>query len=423
MSVPSTADWRRNLFTVTAACFIGFAGFTLVMPFLPLYLQQLGLSDVGDIAFWSGISLGVTPGMTALLAPLWGRLSDRFGPKLMVNRSLVSFVIIMIATAYATQPWHIFALRVLQGFFAGYGALVLAMAAESAPPDRMASAIGMVQTAQRLGPALGPVIGGFLAASVGIRNAFFISAGFYALAFVLVFFGYREQKTPRDAKPPKGTARVSFRNVLAFENFVLLMGVIFGVQFVDRSLGPIVPLYVESLGVSHDRIALVSGLLFSVLAAAAAVGHHACGHLLRRWTPRAVISGGAAAAAVCMFVFAVFAHLAMLTLAAALFGFAVGVAMTASYATGGSVIPQSARATGFGFLTSASLAGLSLSPMISGLIAGRSIRLVFVIDAVLLTLVAIIVSRVMRDKTPLVESPPAAALAETRAKAAVVSEE
>ena len=71
--------WRQNLFAVTAASFIGFTGFTLVMPFLPLYLQQLGVTDVGEIALWSGLCLGVTPAITALMSPLWGRVGDRFG--------------------------------------------------------------------------------------------------------------------------------------------------------------------------------------------------------------------------------------------------------------------------------------------------------------------------------------------------------
>ena len=126
------------------------------MPFLPLYFQQLGVQDVGEIAMWSGLSLGVTPALTALLAPFWGRLADRYGRKIMVERSLVSFVVVMAAMAFVTRPWHVFALRVVQGLFAGYGALALTMAADSAPRDRTAYAIGSVQTAQRLGPALGP---------------------------------------------------------------------------------------------------------------------------------------------------------------------------------------------------------------------------------------------------------------------------
>ena len=180
-TVDVTAHWRRNLFAVTAATFIGFTGFTLVMPFLPLYFQQLGVTDVGEIALWTGISLGVTPAHhRAAVRRSGAGLRDRFGRKIMVERSLVSFVVIMALDGVRDRrPWHVFALRALQGLFAGYGALALAMAAESAPRDRMASAIGTVQTAQRLGPALGPSSAASLAQLVGLRSAFLVTSAFY----------------------------------------------------------------------------------------------------------------------------------------------------------------------------------------------------------------------------------------------------
>src|SRR4051794_5647323 len=168
-------------------------GFTLVMPFLPLYFHQLGVQDVGSVAVWSGLSLGVTPALTALLSPAWGRLADRFGRKIMVERSLGSFVIVMSAMAFVTRPWHVFALRAFQGLFAGYGALTLTMAADSAPRGRMARARGAVRPARGLGPARGPVFGGTGAAIVGLRRAFFVTAAFYVLAFVLVLVMYDEK--------------------------------------------------------------------------------------------------------------------------------------------------------------------------------------------------------------------------------------
>ena len=133
---------------------MGYTGFTLVMPFLPLFIGQLGVTDPGQIAMWTGVSLGITPAMTAILAPAWGRLGDRFGRKIMVERSLVSFVILFAAMAYVSRAWQVLAIRAVQGLFAGYGSLSVAMAAESAPRDRMPSAIGLVQTAQRIGPGL-----------------------------------------------------------------------------------------------------------------------------------------------------------------------------------------------------------------------------------------------------------------------------
>lgn len=391
------AHWRRNLFAITGACFIGFTGFTLVMPFLPLYLTQLGLTDVGEIAFWSGISLGITPAITALLSPFWGKLSDRYGRKIMVERSLVCFVVTMVLFAYVTEPWHVFAIRAFQGLFAGYGALGLAMAAESAPPGKMASAIGMVQTAQRLGPALGPVIGGVLAQFVGLRAGFFFASAFYFIGLVLVFFMYQEPKTPaaEAAAKPVARTRVTFRNVLAFEHFVLLMAVIFAIQFVDKSLGPILPLYIAELGVAPERVPIVSGILFGILAATASVGHHLTGKMLKTRPPRTIIAVVSAIAGVAILLFVWQPSIGVMNAAIAVFGVTVGIGMTAAYATAGGAIPHNARATGFGFLTSASLAGLAVSPMASGFIAARSIRLVFAIDAVLLALIAAIVMRVM----------------------------
>src|SRR5581483_4096774 len=193
---PSTSSgWRRNVAAVTAASFLGYTGFTLVMPFLPLFINQLGVTDLAAVSLWTGLSLGITPALTAVLAPAWGRLGDKYGRKLMVERSMASFVVLMAAMAYVTRAWHVLALRAVQGLFAGYGSLSVAMAAESAPRDRMPNAIGLVQTAQRLGPAVGPVIGGILAGLVGLRLAFLATALFYAVALVVAFVMYDDKAT------------------------------------------------------------------------------------------------------------------------------------------------------------------------------------------------------------------------------------
>ena len=397
-------SWRKNQFAVTAASFVGFTGFTLVMPFLPLYIRQLGVQDDGEVAFWTGLTLGVTPGLTALCAPFWGRVADRYGHKLMVQRALISFVIVMAAMAYVTRPWHLFALRTALGFFAGYGALTMSMAARSVPRDRLAHAIGTVQTAQRLGPALGPVIGGILAPLVGLRNAFLVSAGFYALAFCVVLFMYHEPPV----EPPvreAATGRPAFGTILAFENFILLMLVIFGLQFVDRSFGPILPLYVGQLGVQAEDVPVVAGILFSVLAFAAAAGNQLAARLLRTMSARAIIAAAAVVGAGSLALFAAEPPLWGLVAAMAIFGACIGTASTSAYTAAGAVIPPEAHATGFSFLTSASLVGLALSPVISGLVGARNIRAVFVGGIVLLVVLAVLVRRLMVERAPTTEAP------------------
>jgi MFS family permease len=397
-------SWRRNLAALTAASFIGFTGFTLVMPFLPLYIAELGVRDVGRIALWTGMTLGVTPALTALLAPAWGRLADRFGRKLMVARSLASFVVIMAAMAWVTSPWHLFALRAVQGLFAGYGALCLAMAADSSPRDRIAQSIGMVQTAQRLGPALGPVLGGLVAGAVGLRAAFLVTSVFYLVALVQLLVLYHEPGE-HHASAAAAPSRVTFTNVLAFENFLLLMAAIFGLQFVDRSFGPVLPLHVASLGVRPSRVAVVSGVVFSTLACSAAVGHHVCARLLRRWSARVVISRAALVAAFAVALFLVVGNAWALVPTAAVFGGCIGAAMTAAYAAAAGVVPATVRGASFGFLSSASLAGLALSPAICGFLAATDIRIVFAADALALCVLAMLVRRVMIEHPRVTETP------------------
>jgi MFS family permease len=399
------ADWRRNLAALVAAVFIGFTGFTVVMPFLPIYIQQMGETDVGRIAVWTGVSLGVTPAMTALLAPAWGRLADRYGRKFMVLRSLAAFVVLMAAMGFVTRPWHLVALRVVQGLFAGYGALSLAMAAESAPEGRMAQSIGLVQTAQRLGPALGPVIGAAVVGLVGLRASFIVTAGFYLVAFVLMLVVYVEPERRAQAVEADGMSRVTFRSVITFENFLLLTALIFGYTFIDRSLGPVLPLHLPAIGVADPRVTTASGVIFSALACAAAFGHHLCAGFLRRWGSRRTLTTSSLVAALGSSGMVAAADVWTFGGAALVFGIAIGTAMTAAYAAAAGAIPDSARAFSFGFLTSASLIGMAISPMIAGVLAHSGIRVVFAVDAALLVVFGVAVRQVMEEPATVAASP------------------
>ena len=369
------------------------------MPFLPFFIRQLGVTDVGEIALWTGAILGVTPALTALMSPFWGRLADRYGRRIMVARSLVSCAVVMGLMALVTRPWHVFALRAALGLLTGYGGLTLSMAAESAPRDRMAAAIGTVQTAQRLGPAVGPVIGGLLAGAVGLRRAFLVTAGLYTIALLLVLLLYQEHQPERETTQDV-SARISFRSVLAFENFLLLLGVIFGIQFVDRSVGPILPLYLEQVGITRPPVPVAAGMLFSVTALAASIGHHFCGRLLKQFSARVVISVAAAGAGVGAALLGVGGGFGVMTAAIALFGYAIGTASTAAYTAAASVIPSGAQGTGFGVLSSSALTGLAVSPVVAGSLGATTMRGVFVLDVIVLAVLAAVVRRVMVERAP-----------------------
>jgi DHA1 family multidrug resistance protein-like MFS transporter len=281
------------------------------------------------------------------------------------------------------------------GLLTGYGGLTLTMAAESAPPESVPVAIGTVQTAQRLGPAVGPVIGGVLAGLLGLRIAFIVTAAFYAVALVLVFVLYDDKVAHTQQREASERGRVSFRSVLAFENFLLLMFVVFSIQFVDRSFGPVLPLFIEQRGIGAARVPVVAGTLFSMVAIAGALGHHFCARLLKRFSPRIVISAGATAACAGTAVIAAADNVWLMGGAMIVFGGGIGAAMTAAYSAAASLIPAGVHGTGFGVLTSASLIGMAVSPVVAGLLGSTSIRGVFIVDAATMAILALLVRRKM----------------------------
>lgn len=391
----SGSNWRRNQAAVTVATFIGFTGFTLVMPFLPLYLQQLGARDTASIAIWSGLSLGVTPLVTALMTPVWARLAMRTGRKPMVARSLGSFIVIMTLMAWVQHPWQVFALRVVQGFFAGYGPLAMMLAAESAPPDQMATAIGWVQTSQRLGPALGPVIGGALAHTFGLRGAFYVSALFYFAAFLLVLVGFTEPPRDPARDVERQAAPSSWTHFRAMPYFVTAIVVVFCLQLVDRSFGPILPLYLGEVGEPAARVPFLTGVIFTLAAGAAAVGNQVTAWCLARADAAQLVVAASIVSAVTAVVFGAGPSVTVMAAAAMVLGVSLGIGTTAIYTGMGQRVSAVERASAFGYLQMAYLIGLAVSPVVAGLIGARSMRAVFYVDAVGLALLAWYVRRRM----------------------------
>jgi MFS family permease len=402
---------RRNIFAVATAGGIGFTGFTLVMPFLPLYIAELGTTDVGEIAMWTGLTLGATPTVTAISAPLWGRVGDRYGSKVLVIRSLTAFILTKLAMAFVTAPWQLFALRALLGVFAGYGALTMSMAAQSAPREKMARAIGMVQTGHRLGPAIGPVIGGVLAPLVGLRNSFLVAAAFYVIALVLIMVVYEEPVSRRATAKARGGWEV-ISELMRLPGFLLALIVIFGLQTVDRSFGPVLPLFVAQVGVETARVPIISGVLFSLGAVSAAFGSQLGPRLLSRRSPKPIIVTGSLTAAVALGAIVIAPNLWVVGIAIVIAGIAMGAATTTIYSVAGGLLPADAHATGFGIMTTASLLGLAVSPVVAGFIGGSGLRIVFVADVFLLLILGALVMRGLKSRAKTEDDAGDAALAD-----------
>ena len=189
---------------------------------------------------------------------------------------------------------------------------------------------------------------------------------------------------------------MTFADLSRVPHFVLFMATVFVLQLVDRSLGPILPLYLREIGFATTRVPLLAGVLFTLAAASAAAGNQASRWLLKRWPTAVVGPAMAAVAAGAAVVFGLSPPWIGLISAASVFGFAIGVATTCTYTAATHAVPTASRGVAFGYLTSAYLVGLAVSPVAAGFVGAASMRAVFVADAAGLAVLAWAVRRGMQ---------------------------
>jgi DHA1 family multidrug resistance protein-like MFS transporter len=380
--------WRRNQLVMTAVVFVVFTGFAFVLPFLPLYVRELGVEGEQEVAQWAGVLIGVAPLLAGLLAPLWGRLADRYGQKRMAVRALLSYVVLMVLTAFVTSVGQLFVLRAGIGLFGGIGPLGLAMATSRAPREHTGRAVGSIQSAQILSAAVGPLTGGLLADLIGIRWTFLVAAAACAVSLGLLLAFYEEAPHPPESAGPKA-GRPPLSAIFGLPHVAALLLVLFLVNFVGRSFTPILPLHLQSLGIAPSRLAFSTGALISCYSVAAAISASLLGRASRRWAPRALLIGSLIAGAAVVWPMGKVGSFEAVLALAILLGLASGGALTLCYTIGGLVVSGEQRATAFGFFSSAALFGGAISPSVAGLLVRWDLTAIYGVDAAIFALLAV----------------------------------
>jgi YVTN family beta-propeller protein len=376
---------RANLWTMVACVFVVFTGFAFVLPFMPLYVRELGVLDEARGALWAGLLIAIAPLLAGLLAPVWGRLADRHGQKPMAVRALVAYVVLLLLSAAAQDVWQLLALRIGIGLFGGIGPLGLAMATASLPREQTGQAVGKIQAAQILAAAVGPLSGGLLADAIGIRSTFVLTAVLCAIALAFVLRYYTE--TPRRVLAAD-EARAPFTAILGLAGVLPLLVVLFLVNFIGRSFTPILPLQLGRLGIERDALATSTGLLISVYSICAATSATLLGRASRRRSPRAMLIVALAAGAVTVLPLAWAGRFATFVAFASLLGLASGGALTLCYTIGGLMVPAAHRTAAFGFFSAAALFGGSVSPLVAGALVRWDFRGIYLVDAILFVVLA-----------------------------------
>ncbi len=253
----AASSWKRNLAFIWIGVFVGLLGANFVFPFIPLYIKELGVVDQSGRAYYSGVAASATGLSLTLTAPIWGALADRYGRKPMFLRALIGAGILIGVMGIVQTVWQLVLLRFLMGAFAGTMGAAAALVAASTPRAKLGQALGTLQTGQFLANMLGPVIGGLVAASMGIRQSFFFCAALYLLAAILGYIFVRE---PREsiAQPVPETpgAKTSgglihdLKLIVTERQIVLILLLLFSLWLGTTFVRPVMPLSIEDFDIS-----------------------------------------------------------------------------------------------------------------------------------------------------------------------------
>ncbi|QJD83771.1 MFS transporter [Cohnella herbarum] len=394
--------WKINLFVLMGGNFLVMAGMTMIMPFLSLYLQQdLGLTDRHEIGVWAGFIFAANFITSFIFQPLWGKLSDKYGRKMMLLRSGFGMSLVMVLMGFATAPWHLLALRMLNGVISGYTPAAVSLVSATTPKDRMGFAMGTLQSGGTAGTILGPFIGGLLADNFGFRPIFYITGSLMFLASVISWLLVQEN-FDRAAAALKKQMSVfkGLRDLMVIRQLPVLLTVTFLIQFAMLSPMPLIPLYVQDLHGTTENLAFYAGFVGSVTGISNMICAPLLGKLSDRIGATRILLVSLAGAAVMLIPQAFVGSVGQLLV----FRFLLGCFMGGLIPTVNSLVrrytPDGMESRAFGFNSSALSLGNMMGPIMGGALSGFiGIEGLFVLSGVLLFMTCIWATRALRSRS------------------------
>lgn len=393
-------QWQKNLYTALLTQILSLTGFGFVFPFIPFFIQELGLSDPDQVRLWSGL-ISSAPALTmGIMAPIWGLIADRFGKKPMMLRAMLSGAVILVFISRAQSVQTVFALRLLQGALTGTMTAAGALIATGTPKEKLASALGLQASANFIGISIGPAIGGIAAELVGYRTSFLIGGALLLAGFMVVLAFIKDTDAPTDTVDTEhAAAGFSVRSFLA-PGFIGLFVLIFMARLCGAVTVPFIPLLVQEVRGTIEGSASISGLIAAARGAVTALAGLTLARLGdRRGKERLVWQSLLAAGILAVPLFRL-GELWLFTAVLVASTYFFGAVQPLLQSALSERTPASRRGLLFGVLTTVGNIGWFIAPILGSFISIHlSIGHVFMLFAVLL-LVGAVVGRAVEWRAP-----------------------
>ena len=281
--------WKRTVYISLVCVFCTSFGVSQLGPILPLYFHDLGVNTPEGMSLWSGLATGITFLIVCLAAPFWGRLADRKGRKITLIRSSFGMALCNVLIAFQTTPEGVVLIRLIQGLVSGFYSASITLIASESPIERTGWALGLLASANLAGSLIGPLLGGYIADTVGIRNDFIIVGILMGLAGVLATAFIHENYVPKRNIEKLSISKLK-EQIPEFSSIVALCVASFIYAICIMSLQPVISVYIKGIVPSNtENLAFIAGAVFSAMGIAQLMSSSPLGKLVDKVGPRKVL--------------------------------------------------------------------------------------------------------------------------------------
>ncbi len=395
---PRCERWQRTLYTVIVAQIIAMLGFNISVPFLPFYIQDLGVTEFKQVAFWVGLINSAAPITMAAAAPVWGLLADRYGRKPMLVRSMLGAGLILSLMATVRNVPQLAVLRIIQGTLSGTVAAATTLVATSLPGERTGYGLGLLQTAIFASNSLGPLVGGLVGGTFGYRAAFIGSGVMLSLAGLLVLFLVHEDFTPAPRKRDGNALLLTVRAIRGQPILVVMLAMLMLNSLGMQVTNPVMPLYLQTMLPSAQAATTATGVIVGAMAMSNAASALALGRWAGKLGRRRVLLTCLAVGSLVYFPQMLTRHPAQLLVLRFILGLAMGGVIPVGNAVIAEWAPKGHQGGIYGISASLNALGRAIGPAIGTVVVTNlGIAGVFPVSGALLGLVAAMVALTTRS--------------------------